>query len=91
MVLSILLITCLPLQMVDLYKDPKGENIFKKISAVSGISVKESDSKNSEREMQGLQKRIQQLEKEVRERDVCSLATHDLLLGHLANTQCYVQ
>ncbi len=47
--------------MVGLYKDPKGENIFKKTSTAI---TRESESKFTECEMQGLRKRIKELEDE---------------------------
>ncbi len=54
--------------MVGLYKDPKGEKIFRKISAVSntlGVSI---DSASDE--VRGLRRRIRELEDEVKEKDV---------------------
>ena len=62
--------------MVSLYKDPKGEDIFKKSSGVSeslGVAAKvETDTKYSENEIR-LRKKIKHLEDEMKEKDVCEL------------------
>ncbi len=56
--------------MVGLYKDPKGETIFEKSTAVpshAGLSiVKENESKTGESETEGLRRRIKELEEEVK-------------------------
>ena len=61
------------LQMVGLYKDPKGESIFEKTTVVShhtmGIT-KETGSKITEIEATGLRKRIKELENQVKVYDV---------------------
>lgn len=59
--------------MVGLYKDPKGEDIFKKSSGVSesmGIAKIETESKYTENEVR-LRKKIKSLEDEVKQKDVC--------------------
>ena len=52
--------------MIGLYTDPKGEDIFKKSSALTnGVSSKDSEYKYTETEMQGLRRRIKELEDKV--------------------------
>lgn len=58
------------MQMVGLYRDPKGESIFEKTTVVSshhslGIT-KETGSKITESEATGLRKRIKELENQVK-------------------------
>ena len=50
--------------MVGLYKDPKGNNIFRKSSTVSPVTV------SAEVEVTALKQRIKQLEDQVKEKEV---------------------
>ena len=56
------------LQMVGMYKDPKGENIFANASNVSKSVIT-----SNEDAVPSLMKRIQKLEEEIKEKDVCTV------------------
>ena len=63
--------------MVSLYKDPKGEDIFKLTgtinkSALSMGSGHKKDSNLTDMTLPGLKKRIKDLEDEMKQKDVCS-------------------
>ena len=54
--------------MVGLYKDPKGEEIFRSTPVASSLGVaKEYDASFINSENPGLRKRIRELEEEVKE------------------------
>ena len=53
-----------------LYKDPKGENIFKNIASTPVRVTKDSERVFTETEVNGLRKRIIELEDAVKEKDV---------------------
>ncbi len=55
--------------MVGLYKDPKGEDIFKRTTVASN-SISVSKVTYSKSEVLGLRKRIKELEDEVKETQV---------------------
>ena len=61
--------------MIGLYKDPKGENIFRKVPGATNTwgVTKESDVKSNDSEVQGLRRRIKELENEVKEKNVRAL------------------
>lgn len=58
--------------MINLYKDPKGENIFRKIDgATKSKKISEIvEISSGENEAEGLRKRLKELESEVKEKDV---------------------
>ena len=67
--------------MVGLYKDPQGDDIFKKSTHISNsiMGTNGGTSKNGEcAEMPALKKRIKDLEDEMKQKDVSSV----LYLGH---------
>ena len=66
---GVMLILCPPFQMVGLYSDPNGEDIFKR-STVDSNSAGVSKFTYSESDMLGLRKRIKELEDEVKETHV---------------------
>ncbi len=74
--------------MVGLYKDPKGETIFEKSTALPRLSiVRENESKISKSETLGLRRRIKELEEEV---NVININTHFPLTTHPRSYTCTV-
>ncbi len=57
--------------MVGLYKDPKGENIFKNSTNNQTAIGLNENYENTENDVPGLRKRIRDLEVEVKEKEVC--------------------
>ena len=56
--------------MVGLYRDPTGETIFERTSAVNNsVNATTTSIKLSENE--GLRRRVKELENEVKEKNVC--------------------
>ena len=67
----LLLLPCCSLQMVGLYKDPKGENIFKNTSMDTSTFGTAVSKPGSDEVMLGMQRRIKELEDEMKKKDVC--------------------
>ncbi len=66
--------------MVSLYKDPQGEDIFKKSSAISESLgfANENKSTSNENEIR-LRKKIKNLEDEMKQKDVCWQYHHSFI------------
>ena len=62
-----------PFQMVGLYNDPKGKDIFTtKNTSTLATTVLKGGSQDEETVVSQLRKRIKELEDEVKEKDVCA-------------------